>query len=278
MATRDDDLCYMPATELAASFRRRALAPSELMRAVLARIDRLEPRVNAFAARTTDAALAEAAKADAAFLGSDPPPPLTGIPVTIKDLTMTKGIKTERGSNLMRGVVPEEDSPFVPRLRAAGAIVLGKTTTSEFGWKGVSQSPLTGITHNPWKHGSNAGASSAGAGAAAAAGFGPLHQGTDGAGSIRMPAHFCGVFGIKPSFGRIPNYPVSTGDYTTHVGPLTRTVADAALMLGVMAGPHYLDHTAGEVWPGSYLAGLGEGIRGARIAFSPDLGHARVDP
>lgn len=278
MTKGDDDLCFTAATELAALFRRRALAPSELMRAVLARIDRFEPKVNAFATRTSERALAEAKQADALFLGADPPPALAGIPVTIKDLTMTKGIKTERGSHIMRGVVPTEDSPFVPRLRAAGAIVLGKTTTSEFGWKGVSQSPLTGITHNPWKHGYNAGASSAGAGAAAAAGFGPLHQGTDGAGSIRMPSHFCGVFGLKPTYGRVPNYPVSTLDYSSHVGPIARTVADAGLMLGAMAGPHPLDHTSAEAWPVASDARLDGGIRGARIAFSPDLGHARVDP
>ena len=167
---------------------------------------------------------------------------------------------------------------MLTRLRAAGAIVLGKTTTSEFGWKGVSQSPLTGITHNPWRHGYNAGASSAGAGAAAAAGFGPLHQGSDGAGSIRMPAHFCGVFGLKPSFGRIPAYPVSSGDYTSHNGPMTRTVADAALFLAVTAGPHPDDHTTLPAGPAEYLGRPGAGVRGKRIAFSPDLGHARVDP
>ena len=142
----------------------------------------------------------------------------------------------------------------------------------------MSHSPLTGITHNPWKHGYNAGASSAGAGAASAAGYGPLHQGSDGAGSIRMPAHFCGVFGLKPSFGRVPNYPVSTGDFTTHIGPLTRTVADGALMLEVMAGPHPLDYTSLEAGPAAYHARLHEGIKGKRIAYSPDLGHARVDP
>ena len=124
----------------------------------------------------------------------------------------------------------------------------------------------------------NAGASSAGAGAAAAAGFGPLHQGSDGAGSIRMPAHFCGVFGLKPSFGRVPYYPVGTGDCTSHIGPMTRTVADGALMLEVMAGPHPLDYTSLEAGPRLISARLHEGIKGKRIAYSPDLGHARVDP
>ncbi len=156
---------------------------------------------------------------------------LHGVPVTIKDLAITKDMPTQMGSHIFAGNQPTEDTPIVPRLRDEGAIILGKTTTSEFGWTGVSHSPLTGITHNPWKHGTNAGASSAGAGAAAAAGFGPLHQGSDGAGSIRMPAHFCGVFGLKPTFGRVPYYPVGSGDYTSHMGPMTRTVADSALML-----------------------------------------------
>ena len=145
--------------------------------------------------------------------------------------------------------MPDTDAPFVTRMKQAGAIVLGKTTTSEFGWTGVSRSPLTGITSNPWKLGYNAGASSAGAGAAAAAGYGPLHQGSDGAGSIRMPSHFCGIFGLKPTFGRIPNWPVPNNDLSSHMGPMCRTVGDAALMLKVAAGPHPWDHTSLESPP-----------------------------
>jgi aspartyl-tRNA(Asn)/glutamyl-tRNA(Gln) amidotransferase subunit A len=143
---------------------------------------------------------------------------------------------------------------------------------------GVSNSPLTGITHNPWKHGMNAGASSSGAGVGAAAGYGPLHQGSDGAGSIRMPAHFSGVFGLKPSFGRVPQSPVAASDYSVHLGPLTRTVADAALMLRTMAGPHPDDHTSLEAQPADYPRHLGHRPRKPRIAYSPDLDHARVDP
>ncbi len=155
--------------------------------------------------------------------------------------------------------------------------MIGKTTAPEFGWKGVSQSPLTGITHNPWQHGANAGGSSAGAAAGAAAGFGPLHQGGDGAGSIRMPAHFSGVFGMKPTHGRVPNWPMSNNDLATHIGPITRTVTDAALMLEAMAGPHVWDYTSLEAPPQDYAAQLHASLRGKRIAFSPDLGHARVD-
>jgi aspartyl-tRNA(Asn)/glutamyl-tRNA(Gln) amidotransferase subunit A len=274
----EGELGYAPATRLAESVRRKEVSPVEVVRAVLDRIERLEPRINAFAHLAAEPAMAAARRAEAALMGGERIGRLHGVPVTIKDLAITKDMPTEFGSLMMRGNRPSGDTPMVTRLRDEGAIVLGKTTTSEFGWTGVSRSPLTGATHNPWKHGYNAGASSAGAGAAAAAGFGPLHQGSDGAGSIRMPAHFCGVFGLKPSFGRVPAYPVGAGDFTTHNGPMTRTVADAALMLSVMAGPHPLDHTTLEAWPADYLGRLAEGVRGRRIAFSPDLGHARVDP
>jgi aspartyl-tRNA(Asn)/glutamyl-tRNA(Gln) amidotransferase subunit A len=273
-----EDLGYLPATKLAELIRTKQLSPVEYTRALLDRIQALEPKVNAFVHLAADQAMDAARKAEAALSSGARIGRLHGVPVTIKDLAITKDMPTQHGSLIMQGNQPAEDSPMVPRMRAEGAIVLGKTTTSEFGWTGVSRSPLTGITHNPWKFGYNAGASSAGAGAAAAAGFGPLHQGSDGAGSIRMPAHFCGVFGLKPSFGRVPNYPVSTGDFTSHNGPLTRTVADAALMLEVMAGPHPLDFTSLEAGPAAYGARLQEGVKGKRIAYSPDLGHARVDP
>lgn len=273
-----DDLCFMPAMDAAAKIRDKILSPVELMSAVLTRIEALEPQVNAFAALSADKAMANARRAEAELNNADAHlGPLHGIPVTIKDLASVEGLPFERGSHIEAGTIGTEDAPFVSRLRQAGAIILGKTTTSEFGWKGVSHSPLTGITHNPWKHGYNAGASSAGAGAAAAAGYGPLHQGSDGAGSIRMPSHFCGVFGLKPSYGRVPNAPVANGDQTSHIGPMTRTVADAALMLKVMSGPHPLDHYSLEAPPTDYPALLSDDLKGLRIAYSPDLGHARVD-
>ena len=273
-----ETLAFTPALAVAELIRTRELSPVEYLQGLLDRIERLNPRVNAFAYLAADRALSEARNAEARLMHGGNIGPLHGIPVTIKDLAITADMPTQHGSKIFAGNQPLEDAPFVPRLRDAGAIILGKTTTSEFGWTGVSRSPLTGITHNPWKHGYNAGASSAGAGAAAATGFGPLHQGSDGAGSIRMPSHFCGVFGLKPSFGRVPSYPINTGDFTSHIGPMTRTVADAALMLEVMAGPHMLDFTSLEAGPAHYVRRLREGIRGKRVAFSPDLGHARVDP
>jgi aspartyl-tRNA(Asn)/glutamyl-tRNA(Gln) amidotransferase subunit A len=274
----DAELGYLPATELAAMIRRKAVSPVEVVGAILRRIERLEPRLNAFAFLAAEQAMDRARAAEAAVMKGGPLGRLHGVPFTIKDMLWTKDMPTQYGSRIMQGNQPPIDSPLVTRLQDQGAIALGKTTTSEFGWTGVSRSPLTGITHNPWKHGYNAGASSAGAGVAAAAGYGPLHQGSDGAGSVRMPAHFSGVYGLKPSFGRIPYHPVNAGDYTSHIGPLTRTVADAALMTQIMAGPHPLDHTTLEAEPADYPGRLDEGIAGKRIAFSPDLGHARVDP
>jgi aspartyl-tRNA(Asn)/glutamyl-tRNA(Gln) amidotransferase subunit A len=273
-----EDLGFLPATRLAELIRTKQLSPVEYMRALLGRIEALEPKINAFAHLAAEPAMDAAHAAEARLMSGERIGRLHGVPVTIKDLAYTKDMPTQQGSLIYQGYRPAEDAPIVPRLKAEGAIILGKTTTSEFGWTGVSHSPLTGITHNPWKFGYNAGASSAGAGAATAAGFGPLHQGSDGAGSIRMPAHFCGIFGLKPSFGRVPGYPVNTGDLTSHIGPMTRTVADSAVFLEVMAGPHTLDYTSLEADPAAYHARLHEGIKGKRIAYSPDLGYARVDP
>lgn len=273
-----EDMGFLPATDLAEMIRTRQISPVEYMQTLLARIESFEPRVNAFAHLAAGPAMDAARAAEAKLMSGERIGRLHGVPVTIKDLAITKDMPTQQGSLIYQNNQPNEDAPIVTRLQAEGAIIIGKTTTSEFGWTGVSRSPLTGITHNPWRYGLNAGASSAGAGAAAAAGFGPLHQGSDGAGSIRMPAHFCGVFGLKPSFGRVPNYPVNTGDLTSHVGPITRTVADGAVFLEVMAGPHPLDYTSLEAGPADYHARLQAGIKGRRIAYSPDLGLARVDP
>ena len=272
------DLCYTPATELAAMIRTRALSPVELTRAVLERIERVNPAVNAFCTVTGDLAMEAARRAEAAVTRQEPLGPLHGVPVSIKDLTLTRGIRSMFGSHIFADRVPDQDAPFVRRLVAAGAIVVGKTTTPEFGWKALGDCPLTGITRNPWNRGMTSGGSSAGAGVAAAAGLGPLHQGSDGAGSIRVPASFCGVFGHKPSYGRVPIWPVSNNDYSTHTGPLTRTVADAALMLAVMSGPDDVDRTSLEAAPEDFVGRLRDGIRGRRVAWSPTMGGLRVDP
>lgn len=273
----NDDLCFTPAIELAGMIRTRAISPVEIMRAVIARAERLNPALNAICTFTPESALEGARAAEQAVMRGEPLGALHGLPVTIKDLSLTRGVRTMGGSHIYRDRVPDSDHVHVERLRSAGAISIGKTTVSEFGWSGVSHSPLTGITHNPWKHGMNAGASSAGAGVCAAAGIGPLHQGSDGAGSIRMPAGFCGVYGFKPSYGRVPYHPLPANGFISHVGPLTRTVADAALMLQALAGPDDRDMTSLEAAPEDYLARLDEGIAGLRVAFSPDLGYLNVD-
>ena len=273
-----DDLCFAPATELAARLRDRDVSPVEVTQAVLERIERHDGRINAFAHRTTDLALETARAVERAVMRGDALGPLHGVPVTIKDLHQLAGHPLAAGSHTQAGQIAPEDAPVTARLKAAGAVILGKTTTPEFGWTGISRSPLTGVTHNPWKHGMNAGGSSTGAAAAAVAGFGPLHQGSDGAGSIRMPSHFCGVFGIKPTWGTIPHVPVRNNDNVSHIGPITRTVADAALFLNATAGAHPFDHTALTGPRIDFLAGLDTDVRNLRIAFSPDLGHARVDP
>ncbi|MFN0313713.1 MAG: amidase [Burkholderiales bacterium] len=273
-----EDLCFTPATELAKLIRAKTLSPVDIMSAVVERARRLNGRLNAICTDTYDSALSQARTAEAATMRGDELGLLHGIPVTIKDLSLTKGVRSMGGSFVYRDRIPDTDHLHVERLRDAGAISIGKTTVSEFGWSGVSRSPVTGITHNPWKHGMNAGASSAGAGVCAAAGIGPLHQGSDGAGSVRMPAAFCGVFGMKPSFGRIPYHPVPTNGLISHVGPITRTVADGALMLAAMAGPDDRDPWSLEATPEDYVGKLDAGIAGLKIAYSPDLGFLRVDP
>ena len=273
----DTVLHYLPATELVTRMRDKSLSPVELMKATIARAEALNPRLNAICTETFETALAEASIAEDAVMRGDPLPPLHGIPTTIKDLALTKGVRTMAGSHVFAERVPDIDHAHVERMRSAGMISFGKTTTSEFGWSGVSHSPLTGVTHNPWMQGMNAGASSAGAAVCAAAGIGPVHQGSDGAGSIRMPAAFCGVYGIKPSHGRIPYFPMPQNGLISHVGPISRTVADSALMLHALAGPDVRDMTSIDAPPEDYLARLDEGIAGLKVAYSPDLGYLKVD-
>jgi aspartyl-tRNA(Asn)/glutamyl-tRNA(Gln) amidotransferase subunit A len=273
------ELGYLGVSGLMAKYRAKDVSPVEVARAVLARIERLDPVVNAMMRTTPEHALAAAKRSEAVFLKREPPRLLEGVPVTIKDLQHTKGVQTDFASASMQGTIPDVDAPCVTRLLDAGGMMMGKTTSAaEWGWKGVSQAPISGITHNPWGKGLNAGASSSGAGVAAACGYGPLHQGGDGAGSIRMPAHFSGVYGFKPTHGRVPNWPMSNNDLATHIGPLTRTVEDAALMTQAMAGPHVWDYTSLEAPAEDYASKLHADMKGKRIGYTRDLGHARVDP
>src|SRR2546427_2248339 len=247
------ELCFTPATELARLIRTKALSPVELTRAVLERIERVNPIVNAICTLTVDTALARARDAERAVTSGAPLGPLHGIPYSIKDLNFTKGVRTMGGSFIFEHRVPDADAAFIPRLQKAGGVFLGKTTSPEFGWKALGDSPLTGITRNPWNTGMTTGGSSAGAAAAVAAGLRPPPHGSGGAGSIRIPSSFCGIYGLKPSYGRVPMWPVSNNDYSSHNGPMTRTVADAALMLSVMAGPPDRGKRAPHAPPAAFL-------------------------
>jgi aspartyl-tRNA(Asn)/glutamyl-tRNA(Gln) amidotransferase subunit A len=273
-----EDLCFMPATDMAAAIRKKTVSPVEIVEALFARIHEVNPRVNAYCTLTEDAARAAAKKAEAALLRGESLPALHGVPLSVKDLVLTRGVRTMFGSAIRESFVPEEDAPSVERLIAAGAILLGKTTTPEFGFKGVTESPLTGVSRNPWNLAKTCGGSSGGAGAAVAAGLGPLAIGTDGGGSIRIPSSFNGIFGLKPSLGRVPVYPASPVPVLVHVGPMTRTVADAALMLQVMAGPDERDLLSLPAGPADYRKSSQGGIRGLRVAYSQNFGYARVDP
>jgi aspartyl-tRNA(Asn)/glutamyl-tRNA(Gln) amidotransferase subunit A len=272
------DLAYTPATELIPQIRSKALSPVELTRAVLERIEQVNPKINAFCAVTADAALTAARAAEDAVMKGGRLGPLHGIPVSIKDLALVEGVPARFGSHVFAKRIGEVDAPYVRRLKAAGAILTGKTATPEFGWKALGDSPLTGITRNPWNLGMTSGGSSAGAGAATAAGLGPLHQGSDGAGSVRVPSAFCGIYGLKPTFGRVPMWPVSNTDSASHTGPMTRTVADAALMLGVMAGPDDWDRQSLDAAPDDYVGRLRADVKGLRVGWSLDLGCLQVDP
>ena len=276
----DERLCWTPATELAALIRKKKVSPVEVLDAVLDRIERLNPKLNAFVTLTDEQARREAKATERALskkgarLG-----PLHGVPFSVKDLVITKGVRTTFGTPLYRDNVPNEDAPMVERLKAAGAIMLGKTNTPTFGWIGATHNLLFGPTRNPWNLGRTPGGSSGGASAAAAAGLGPLHVGTDGGGSIRIPASFAGIYGLKASFGRIPAYPPSGAWSLSHIGPMTRTIADAALMLQVAAGPDERDQTSLPAAPVDYVKALAGGVKGLRVAWSADLGFADVvDP
>jgi len=270
----NESIAYLSASELRDRYRTKAQSPVEVTRAVLDRIDRLNPVLNAFTVVTAELALEQAHAAERAYAAGDAPP-LAGIPISIKDLTPTRGIRTARGSLLDPDWVPDEDAPVVERLYAAGAVMLGKTNTPELGWKGDSGNRVFGPSFNPWDLTKTPGGSSGGAAAAVAAGLGPLAQGSDGAGSIRIPAAFCGIFGFKQSFGLIPQYPPSAVGDLSHLGPMTRTVGDAAMMLNVMAGADGRDRLS---WSSGidYTRDLDAGVRGLRVAWSPTLGYAQV--
>ncbi|MGH2616834.1 MAG: amidase [Thermomicrobiales bacterium] len=282
-----DDICRMNAVSLARRIRQHELSPTEVIEAVLDRMERLNPVLNAFCTPTPDLARSQARHIEASIIAGEEVGPLAGVPVAIKDLVLTKGIRTVSGCWAYADFVPEEDDIVVERLKGAGAIVLGKTNVSELGYSGLGGNPVFGETRNPWNTAMTSGGSSAGSAAAVAAGIGPFAIGSDGGGSIRIPSSFCGLYGFKASFGRVPLYPgcrderfpgVSSWESIEHIGPISRTVADSALMLSVIAGPDDRDrHSLPGPGP-DWLAATRGSIAGLRIAYSPDWGYAAVDP
>jgi aspartyl-tRNA(Asn)/glutamyl-tRNA(Gln) amidotransferase subunit A len=271
------DVAWMSAAELRSAYRSGALSPVEATDAVLDRIAELDPTLNAFVTVTADAARAAARDAERAHRSGGAVPPLCGIPVSVKDVVPTAGVRTTMGSRLFEHWVPEVDAPLVERLRRAGAILIGKTTVPELGWKGDSGNLVNGPARNPYDPTLTAGGSSGGAAAAVATGMGPLAQGGDGAGSIRIPAAFCGVVGLKPSHGRVPYAPAGALELLVSEGPITRTVEDAAMMLDALAGPDPRDRLSLATTASPFADACGRTLRARRIAWSPDLGHAPVD-
>src|SRR5712691_1675300 len=282
-----NELCRMDAVTLARQIRKKSVSPREVINAVLARMEKLEPILHAFCTPTPDLARKQADRIEKAIMAGEEVGPLAGVPIGIKDLVCTAGIRTVSGSIAYKEFVPEEDDIVVERLKNAGAIILGKTNVPEFGYSGVGHNPVFETTRNPWNPERTPGGSSAGSGAAVAAGMGPFAIGSDGGGSVRIPAALCGLYGLKASMGRVPLYPgtkderypgVSGWESIEHIGPLSRTVADSALMMSVIAGPDDRDrHTLPE--PNfKWMDTLKGGLKGLRVAYSADWGYAQVDP
>lgn len=278
MMTYLDELTKMNAIELASLIKTRQISAVEVIESHLDRIDALNPKINAFCTVLYDEAMSAAKSADIAVTNGTKLGPLHGIPVALKDLTPTKGIRTTRGSRLFKHDVPTEDALIVKRIKDAGGIILGKTNTPEFGHKGITDNLIFGPTRNPWNLERIAGGSSGGSSAAVSAGLVPLAEGSDGAGSIRIPSSMCGVYGFKPTFGRVPDVSGAFSSHSPffHNGPISRNVTDAALFYQVLAGSHYSDPFS---IPNEQdvLNHLDEGIKNIKIAYSSNLGYFEID-
>ena len=273
------EFIWMSAVELLEGYRSGAFSPVEVTQATLERIEDKDEQTNAFLVVDADRALDDARASEARWQKGEPQGAVDGVPTLVKDIILTKNWPTLRGSKTVDPDQPwDEDAPGVARMREHGGVLIGKTTTPEFGWKGVTDSPVSGITRNPWDLSKTPGGSSGGSSAAVAAGMGQLAFGTDGGGSIRIPAGFTGIYGIKPSFGRVPAYPLSPFGTVAHVGPMTRTVEDSALMLTVTSEADARDWTSLPYDKRDYRDGLKDGVKGLKVAYSPALGYADVDP
>jgi aspartyl-tRNA(Asn)/glutamyl-tRNA(Gln) amidotransferase subunit A len=264
--------------DLVRLYRRRLLSPVDVAADVLSRIE-ANRAINAFMPIEPERVLAQARGAEQRWQHDAPQGQIDGVPVTIKDNISVAGMATLRGSRTCDGAPAREDAPAVARLREAGAVIIGKTCMPEYGWIGACHSPLTGITRNPWNLERTTGGSTGGGAAAALLNLGVLHLGTDGAGSLRIPASFTGVFGLKPTYGQVPAYPPSPFNVLAHQGPITRSVGEAAVMLSIISAPDARDMTAWNTPAVDFTAGLEDGVRGLRIAWSPRLGQEiALDP
>lgn len=266
------------AIDLIGAIRAGKVSCVEVVQASLACAASQQSTLNSFVTLAPELALEQARAADAARAAGRPLGALHGLPISVKDLIAVKGLPFTSGSRAMADNVAAVSAPSVERIVAAGACVIGKTTTSEFGCKAVGDSPLTGITRNPWNLAKTPGGSSCGAAASVVAGVTPVALGTDGGGSIRIPASLSGLFGFKAQFARVPIFPVSATPTLAHVGPLSKTVRDAALLLSVMSGHDRRDPFAVAGPVPDYLAACGLPVKGMRIAWSATLGYARPDP
>jgi len=275
----DDSLAFMPATKLAAAIRARRYSPVEVTRAALDRIHRAQPVLNAFITVAEETAMVQARQAEAALMRGDAVGPLLGVPVAVKDLIPTAGIRTTWGSLIFKDHIPDTDAAVVARLKNAGAIIVGKTTTPEFGQQCLTQAPLFGRTRNAWRADRTSGGSSGGSAVAVAAGLVPLAVATDGGGSTRIPAACNGIVGFKQGLGVVPQEYAQDGfGNISYITPMTRTVADTALMLSVMAGHDPRDplSTGRPTWDFDYAAMPEGDLSGLRVAWRPRLGNHAV--
>lgn len=275
----DQPFAWISAAQLTTLYARRELSPLEVIDANLKRAAELQPSLNALVSIDAEGARLAAKASEARWRKGEPLSPLDGVPTTIKDTTPVKGWPTRYGSHATDETPAGENAPVVDRLQAAGLALLGKSTTPEFGWKALTDSPLQGTTRSPWNVKHSPGGSSGGASALTAAGVNPFNHGNDGGGSIRIPAAHCGLVGLKPSYGRIAQHPADSpfADVVSQ-GVLARSVVDTALAMNVLAGPDARDWRSLPAEPRDYVVGLEAGVRGWKIGLSLDFGHVRADP